>query len=140
MTGNNVDEIFSFEDSKADLKDVTITDNASRVIYVDNGGEKVTMTECTLNNNTPADSAADIKVETKGTLVVTDCDLGDTTFENKNMVTGVGSMIGEGNISMILSLLAIFVAGAAFTVVISKGKKKGSPCAVAVASALGSDE
>ena len=140
VTGNNVDEIFSFEDSKADLKGVTITDNASRVIYVDNGGEKVTMTECTLNNNTPADGAADIKVETKGTLVVNDCDLGDTTFEDKNMVTGVGSMIGEGNISMILSLLAIFVAGAAFTVVISKGKKKGSPYAVAVASALGSDE
>ena len=140
VTGNNVDEIFSFEDSKADLKGVTITDNASRVIYVDNGSEKVTMTQCTLNNNTPADGAADIKVETKGTLVVTDCDLGDTTFENRNMVTGVGSMIGEGNISMILSLLAIFVAGAAFTVVISKGKKKGSPYAVAVASALGSDE
>ena len=140
VTGNNVDEIFSFEDSKADLKGVTITDNASRVIYVDNGSEKVTMTQCTLNNNTPADGAADIKVETKGTLVVTDCDLGDTTFENKNMVTGVGSMIGEGNISMILSLLAIFVAGAAFTVVISKGKKKGSPYAVAVASDLGSDE
>ena len=140
VTGNNVDEIFSFEDSKADLKGVTITDNASRVIYVDNGGEKVTMTECTLNNNTPADGAADIKVETKGTLVMTDCDLGDTTFKDKNMVTGVGSMIGEGNISMILSLLAIFVAGAALAVVISKGKKKGSPYAAAVASALDSDE
>ena len=140
VTGNNVDEIFSFEDSKADLKGVTITDNASRVIYVDNGGEKVIMTECTLNNNTPADGAADIKVETKGTLVVTDCDLGDTAFEDKNMVTGVGSMIGEGNIPMILSLLAIFVACAAFMVVISKGKRKGSPYAMAIATALGSDE
>ena len=52
----------------------------------------------------------------------------------------VGSMIGEGNISMILSLLAILVAGAAFIVVVRKGKKKGSPYTEAVASALGSDE
>ena len=140
ITGNKADKLFYFDDSKADLKGVTITDNESVVFDVDNSSAKVTLTECVLGNNSPVKYDEDIIVDTKGTLVVTDCDLGDTTFENKNMVTGVGSMIGEGNISMILSLLAIFVAGAAFVVVISKGKKKGSPCAVAVASALGSDE
>lgn len=127
VTGNNVDEIFSFEDSKADLKSVTITDNASVVIYVENDSEKVTMTECTLNNNTPVDNATDIKVETKGTLVMTDCDLGDTTFENKNMVTfsnkAVGSIFGEGSLAMIVAITALIASAAAIFVSVSSKKK-----------------
>ena len=140
ITGNKADKLFYFDDSKADLKGVTITDNESVVFDVDNSSAKVTLTECVLGNNSPVKYDEDIIVDTKGTLIMNNCDLGDTTFENKNMVIGVGSMISEGNISMILSLLAIFVACAAFIVVISKGKKKGSPYAMAVASALGSDE
>ena len=131
VTGNNVDEIFSFEDSKADLKGVTITDNASVVIYVDNGGEKVTMTECTLNNNTPVDNAADIQVETKGTLAMTDCDLGDTTFEDKSMVTfsdkAAGSIFGEGSLSMIVAILSLIASGVAIFLVVYYNKKKAVP-------------
>ena len=36
----------------------------------------------------------------------------------------IGSMLGNGNVSMILSLLAIFIACATFGVVISKSKKQ----------------
>ena len=133
VTGNNVDEIFSFEDSKADLKGVTITDNASRVICVDNGDEKVTMTECTLNNNTPADGTADIQVETKGTLVLTDCTLGDTTFKDKNMVTfsdkAVGSIFGEGSLTMIVAITALIASAAAIFVSVSSKKKAVSSTA-----------
>ena len=140
ITGSTAEKIFFFDDSKADIKGTTITDNASGLIYVDNGNEKVTMIECAIGNNAPAGDVAEVQVEAKGTLVITDCDLGDTTFENKNMVSGVGSMIGEGSISMILSLLAIFVAGVAFIVVISRGKKKGLPHAKDVGSTVASDE
>ena len=128
VTGNNVDEIFSFEDSKADLMSVTITDNASVVIYVENDSEKVTMTECTLNNNTPVDNATDIKVETKGTLVMTDCDLGDTTFENKNMVTfsnkAVGSVFGEGSLTTVVALLALIASAVSIFLTVYYNKKK----------------
>ena len=111
VTGNNVDEIFSFENSKADIKGVTITDNVSVVIYVDNDSKKVTMTECALNNNTPVDNAADIQVETKGTLAMIECDLGDTTFKDKSMVTFsdklVGSIFGEGSLTTLFVIIAL---------------------------------
>lgn len=143
VTGNNVDKIFSFEDSKADLKGVTITDNASVVIYVDNGAEKVTMTECTLNNNTPVDNAADIQVETKGTLAMTDCDLGDTTFEDKSMVTfsdkAAGSIFGEGSLSMIIAILSLIASGVAIFLVVYYNKKKAVP-AIANNAAETTDE
>ena len=73
------------------------------------------------------------------------CDLGDSTFNDHSRATfdtscvgsifdnvretrisnlRFGSMLGQGNLSMLLSLLAIFIAGAALGVVISKNKKQ----------------
>jgi hypothetical protein len=124
VTGNNVDEIFSFEDSKADLKGVTITDNASVVIYVDNGSDKVTLTECTLGNNEPVKKEFDVIVDTEGTLILTNCELGDTTFENKTMVSGVGSLFGKGSLTMIAAFLALAVSAAAIGISISSKQKK----------------
>ena len=133
ITGSKANELFHITNSQADIKGVTITDNASRVIYVDNGNEKVTMTECTLGNNTPAENEADIQVETKGTLVMNNCDLGDTTFKNKSMVTfsdkAVGSIFGEGSLTMIVALLALIASGVAIFLVVYYNKKKAVPVA-----------
>ena len=135
ITGSKANELFHITDSQADLKGVTITNNASRVIYVDNGNEKVTMTQCTLSNNTPVDNSADIQVETKGTLAMIECDLGDTTFKDKSMVTfsdsarRYGSIFGEGSLTMIVALLALIASGVAIFLVVYYNKKKVVPVA-----------
>ena len=132
ITGNKANELFNITDSEADIKGVSITDNASVVIYVDNDREKVNMIQCTLNNNTPTDNAADIQVETKGTLTMTDCEIGDTTFNNKDFVILNGSnfsasIFGEGSLSMIIAILSLIASGVAIFLVVYFNKKKAVP-------------
>ena len=127
IKGNKADEIFYFADSKATIKGVTITDNASIVAYVDNAVAKVTMTECVLGNNTPAEDEANIIVEAKNTLVMTNCTLGDTTFEDKNMIEGAGSVFGEGSLAMTVSLLALIASVASVGLFVSLKKKIETP-------------
>jgi hypothetical protein len=138
ITGSKANELFHITDSRADIKSVTITDNASVVIYVDNDGEKVTMTKCTLSNNTPVDNAADIQVEKKGTLAMTDCEIGDTTFNDRSLVTfdskaGIGSIFGEGSLSMIFAILSLIASGVAIFLVVYYNKKKAVPATAAEA-------
>ena len=57
-----------------------------------------------------------------------DCDFGNSSFNNKSLATfandaHLGSLIGQGNISILLSLLAIFTAVTTFFVVVNKNKK-----------------
>jgi hypothetical protein len=87
------------------------------------------MTECTLGGNTPKEDFKDVRVEDKGTLVINRCTLGDTTFENKNMVEGVGSLLGEGSVSMVMSILALAASAASIGVSIALYKKKTLPVA-----------
>jgi hypothetical protein len=138
ITGNKANGLFNITDSEANIKGVTITDNASVVIYVDNDSEKVNMTECTLNNNTPTDNAADIQVEKKGTLAMTDCEIGDTTFNDRSLVTfdskaGIGSIFGEGSLSMIFAILSLIASGVAIFLVVYYNKKKAVPATAAEA-------
>ena len=127
ITGNNADKLFYFNDSEADIKGVTITDNASVVLDVNNGSEKVTMTECVLNNNTPVKELKNVIVDEKGTLVMNDCTLGNTTFEDKNMVAGVGSIFSEGSLPMVVSITALLASVAGIGVSVSLNKKKADP-------------
>ena len=138
MTGGNIknnaaDKLFYFE-QPANLSNVTITDNASVVLDVENSTEKVTLTNCTLGNNSPVKYNVDVIVDTKGTLVMTDCDLGDTTFSNKDYIdfgngAGVGSIFGEGSLTMIVSILSLIASGAAIFLVVYYNKKKAVPVA-----------
>ena len=131
ITGNKADKLFYFDDSKADLKGVTITDNESVAFDVDNSSAKVTLTECVLGNNSPVKYEEDIRVDTKGTLVLNDCELGDTTFKDKTMVSfsnkAVGSMIGGGSLTMIVAFIALAASVASVVVNVSMNKKKAAP-------------
>lgn len=129
ITQNNPQELLYFEDSDADINKVTITDNASVVIYVDNDSdsEKVNMNECTLNKNASIDNAPDIQVETKGTLAMNNCAIGDTNFEDKGKVEGVGSLFGEGSLSMIVAFVALIASIASIIVNVTARKKKTVP-------------
>ena len=131
ITGNKADKLFYFDDSKADLKGVTITDNESVVFDVDNSSAKVTLTECVLGNNSPVKYDEDIIVDEKGTLVLTDCDLGDTTFKDKNMVTfsdkAVGSIFGEGSLTTIFVIIALIDSVVSIYMIVLYKKKKAVP-------------
>ena len=127
ITQNNPQELLYFEDSDADINKVTITDNASVVIYVDNDSEKVNMNECTLNKNASIDNASDIQVETKGTLAMNDCAIGDTNFEDKGKVEGLGSLFGEGSPAMIVAFVALIASVASIIVNVTARKKKNVP-------------
>ena len=131
ITQNNPQELLYFEDSDADINKVTITDNASVVIYVDNDSdsEKVNMNECTLNKNASIDNAPDIQVETKGTLAMNNCAIGDTNFEDKGKVEGVGSLFGEGSLTNILVIISLIASGVAIFLVVYYNKKKVAPVA-----------
>lgn len=86
---------------------------------------------CKFNNNIGIYSAWE-GIPTFGTLSnkvnFYDCDMGNSTYANKNVINivddGTGSLLGQGNISMILSLLAFFIACAAMGIVIVKKQKK----------------
>ena len=123
ITGNAADKLFYFDDSKADINGVNITGNDSVVLDVDNDSKKVTLTECVLGNNSPIKYDEDIIVDEEGTLVLNNCQLGDTTFEDKTMVAGVGSVFGEGSLAMILGLLALIVSGVSIFLVADTRKK-----------------
>lgn len=127
ITGNAADKLFYFEDSRADVNDVTITGNASIVLDVDNDSAKVTLTDCTLGGNEPVKKEFDVIVDTKGTLVLLNCDLGDTTFEDKSTVIGVGSIFGEGSLTMIVALIALVASIASVSVCVALYKKKAVP-------------
>ena len=132
ITGNAADKLFYFDDSKADINGVNITGNDSVVLDVDNDSKKVTLTECVLGNNSPIKYDEDIIVDEEGTLVLNNCQLGDTTFEDKTMVAGVGSVFGEGSLSMIVAIIAL-VASAVSIFLIVDMKKKLVPATVKVA-------
>ena len=138
ITGNTARTLFFFEDSDAEIKNVTVTDNDSVVMCVENHSKKVNMINCTLGNNSPVDNESEIQVKTQNTLTMTDCTLGDTTFENKGMVDGVGSIFGEGSLSMIVALLALISSAVSIFLTVCYNKKKAVP--VAVNNATEADE
>jgi hypothetical protein len=131
ISGNNADKIFYLDETEADIKGVTVTGNASIILDIENDSAKVTLTECTLGDNEPVKKEFDVFVETMGTLILSDCELGDTTYENKKRIdfgSGdvAGSIFGEGSFSMIVSLAALVVSVASFTLNVAgrRGKKQ----------------
>ena len=92
------------------------------------------MSQCTLENNTPADDAAEIRVAERGTLVMTDCTFDkDTKFADKSMVMfsekAVGSIFGEGSLTNILVIISLIASGVAIFLVVYYNKKKAAPVA-----------
>ena len=54
-----------------------------------------------------------------------DCELGNTTFNDKNMVmgVGVGSIFGEGSLTMVVALLALMASCVAIGLIADMKKK-----------------
>ena len=128
ITNNHPGDIFRFAESGGHIEGVTITDNAARPLTIYNRDKKVTLTGCTLNNNKSARHQTNIEVATEGTLVLVDCDLGDTVYGNKDMADlpnpGVASIFGEGSLTMIVVLLSLVTSVASMCMTVAYNKKK----------------
>ena len=134
LTGNNSTLLFYTDESEATIKGVSIIGNASAVIGVYNDTKKVNMSQCTLENNTPADDAAEIRVAERGTLIMTDCTFDkDTKFADKSMVMfsekAVGSIFGEGSLTNILVIISLIASGVSIFLTVYYNKKKTAPAA-----------
>jgi hypothetical protein len=129
ITGNKADKLFYFDETKADLKGVTITGNASIVLDVYNGSAKVILTECTLGDNEPVKEEVDVIVYAHGTLVFTNCELGDTTVANEDNVVnaGVGSIFGKGAPTTVFSLFSFVTSVVAICICLVLYKKTAVP-------------
>jgi hypothetical protein len=132
VTENSPYQLFFFGFSDGDLKNVTITDNSAFIIRVRSEFNKVTLTECVLNNNTHDTKGTDIGNMTSGTLAMIDCDLGDTTFADKGDIdfgdgfNSTASIFGEGSLTTIVAITALIASAAAIFVSVSS-KKKAAP-------------
>ena len=161
ITGNKTRSIFFVtEDApfSTEVVDTVITDNDSRILGYDFGCPVVeyNFVRCTFNNNNDPKANHTFMnevVSMKGLIAkVTfyDCDLGNSTFDKPEYYTivdtsetetdsKIGSMLGQGNVAMIFSLVAVFAACAAIGIVITKEKKKDSILAKLLAAAEGND-
>ena len=145
LTGNNSTLLFYTDESEATIKGVSITGNASAVIGVYNDTKKVNMSQCTLENNTPADDAAEIRVAERGTLIMTDCTFDkDTKFADKSMVMfsekAVGSIFGEGSLTNILVIISLIASGVSIFLTVYYNKKKVAPVAANGATETETDD
>ena len=97
ITGNGGKELFYFYGSEADMTGVTITYNKAVVVRVRNGAEVVNMTDCILDQNrcTLDYNAEAFQLTKEGELVMTDCSLGNSTFNKKKYVTFVTTSVPE---------------------------------------------
>jgi hypothetical protein len=137
ITENSPELLFNIKKSHVEMRALTITDNASWTMYINNDeSQKVKVINCTFNNNQcyePNQNSLeyDIEVNKKNILEFDGGDLGDTVFKDKSMVAsvGVGSIFGEGSFSMIVAILALIASGVAIFLIVDM-KKKLVPAAV----------
>ena len=112
ITKNGAKNIFYFANSKADITGVTITDNASGVMSVNNLDQIINMTECTLDSNNVWSSDYVIDIKKKDQVVMTDCILGNTSFSypeyvklayssvsQEKAVMGISGILADGTIA-----------------------------------------
>ena len=109
ITGNTLD-IFFIADSEVDVTNATIRDNVGQTLYIHNDdSEMVTLTNCTLGNNThPTEGDPDVYiVDDNIVLVFVDCTLGDTSFNDEDLVKVVYSGVAKDDAAIgVTKLLA----------------------------------
>ena len=131
ITGNKADILFYIYGTTAQINSVTMTDNESTALHVINPLTKATLTECTLDNNSPVKFDYDVIVEAKDSLILKNCELGNTTYANKSLIVFsenyTGSILGEGSLTNILVIISLIASGVAIFLTVYYNKKKAVP-------------
>jgi hypothetical protein len=104
------------------ILNTTIKDNVASVF----SGHNAEFTNCTFNHN--ANNPTFEIRSLDQSVIFTGCDLGDSVFNDRSRATfdgktGVGSIFGEGSLSMIISFVALIASVAAIVVNVSSKKK-----------------
>ena len=91
---------------------------------------------CTLNNNEFDNfmpytdrPEADIEAKNKNTLAIDGGDFGDTTFNDKCKVSGVGSIFGEGSLTNIIVIISLVTSIISICLTLNNKKKSVSATA-----------
>ena len=117
------------------VTDTNFSDNNSSVIRGDSDtSEKSFFKGCTFNNNTNASTGYASFCLDKNLLTFENCSMGNSTFSkninvkfvNSDVKNGVGSIFGDGSLTMIVSITALIVSVAAIGVSITTNKKISS--------------
>ena len=139
VTGNKMVTIFNFYYNDywyADIRKTTFSDNASQMLYYSanvDGDYSFAFTECTFNNNKGPWSDYAFDGYYKVPVTLTDCDLGTSNFtanakkyfkfDGYSATLTLGSLFGDGSLSMVVAILALAASIAAIGVSISSSKK-----------------
>jgi hypothetical protein len=124
---NNASEsVIHCDDGFVEVANTKFEGNVSRVFYGTANGESK-FDSCTFDNNSSEDGYYVFYFKEGNQLEFTNCDLGNSTFNDRSRATFDGkhaaSIFGEGSLAMIVATLALVAAVAAiFTNVYSKKK------------------
>ena len=133
FSNNNSVELFTINGGKLKVVDSTFTDNNSAVFYgYCSEGKGSAFVRCTFKNNETENETFNFS-STSNELTFTSCELNQSTFKNKNYanfvdyaIAPIGSIFGEGSLTMIISLMALVAAISSLGINISSNKKKNS--------------
>lgn len=147
---NLIEVIYS---SKLFVEGCTITENYASYYVIDSTQADVSVSDTTIMNNAGAVYEGGNAQFTKCTfgknggnpsfdtwsneylIVFTDCEMGDSTYGRANCMkfvdsdakNGIGSIFGEGSLTMIVALLALIAAVVAICLTVVQNKKKPAP-------------
>jgi hypothetical protein len=140
FTDNNQVFLLSLLDSVVTVDGVDFTGNKSLAlsVYVACSAPSI-FSNCKFDaGSTYREFDYDFQFKSKNEdITFVDCDFGNATFSDKNAVTfvggtvsnGVGSIFGEGSLTMIISILSLVASGVAIFLVVYYNKKKAVPVA-----------
>ena len=156
FTNNATFLMFDFMNGTSQLyvSDATFTDNGSSIIYAHRTlSEDSYFRNCTFNNNLMTKPELMDTFTNDGshdpfsfyisecTLTLENCDMGNSTYdglenikfvdcENAPKGNVIGSIFGEGSLTMIVALLALIASGVSIFLTVYYNKKKAAPVAV----------
>ena len=123
--------IIHCDDGFVEVANTKFEGNVARVFYGTANGESK-FDSCTFDNNSSEDGYYVFYFEEGNQLEFTNCEFGSSTFNDRSLATfdgeaGVGSIFGEGSLTMIVALVALVAAVASLAINLSeKMKKNGS--------------
>ena len=137
VSDNNTVFLVNLVSGMANVDGVDFTGNDSHALYVRDASKQSTFSNCKFSAGSAyKDFNYDFHFEDeKAGITFVDCDFGKATFSDKNAVTfvggtvsnGIGSIFGEGSLSMIVSILSLIASGVAIFLVVYYNKKKAVP-------------
>ena len=129
---NNLQDVLkAYPVKKFTITDSNFYDNSGRALWCVGLDDRVgTVSNCTFNNNAKKIEISALRIDRESNLTFDSCDLGDSTFENKQYATftnctgdGIGSLFGAGSAPMLIAMGALIAVFAGASVVVVKKRR-----------------